>query len=64
MAEMSVPVPLSGNGRETVEQQARRRGIRPVASVEEMSRSDGFGSDEELDAFLAHLYAERHANLA
>jgi hypothetical protein len=28
-----------------------------------MAREDAFESDEELDAFLAHVYAERHANL-
>jgi hypothetical protein len=50
--------------RETLDEQARRRGIRPVRTVDDMARDDVFESDEELDAFLAHLYAERHANLA
>jgi hypothetical protein len=27
-----------------------------------MARDDIFETDEELDAFLAHVYAERHAN--
>ena len=49
--------------RESVEEQALRRGIGPVESVEEMARADVFESDQELDAFLAHVDAERHANL-
>jgi hypothetical protein len=49
--------------RETVEEQARRRGIRPVRSVKDMVCYDIFETDEELDEFLAFVYAERHANL-
>jgi hypothetical protein len=48
---------------ESLEEQARRRGIKPIRSVEDMARDDVFESDEELDAFLAHVYAERQANL-
>jgi hypothetical protein len=44
-------------------EQARRKGVRPVTSVDDMARFDVFDSDEELDAFLAHVHAERHANL-
>jgi hypothetical protein len=49
--------------RAALDEQVRSRGLRPVACVEEMAREDVFESDEELDAFLAHVYAERHANL-
>lgn len=42
----------------------RRRGLRPVESVDDMAQDGIFESDEELDAFIAHVYAERHANLA
>ena len=63
-AEPRLPAPSPGQRvPESVQDQARRRGIRPVTSVEEMARDDVFESDEELDAFLAHVYAERHANL-
>jgi len=62
--EPRLPVPSPGQRvSESVQDQARRRGIHPVTSVEEMARDDVFESDEELDAFLAHVYAERHANL-
>ena len=50
--------------RESLDEQVRRRGIKPVTSVDDMARDDVFESDEELDAFLAHVYAERQANLA
>ena len=43
---------------------ARRQGIRPIESVDELARPDLFDSDEELDEFLADLYAARHTGLA
>jgi hypothetical protein len=48
---------------ESLDEQVRRRGLHPIASVDELARDDVFESDEELDAFLAHLYASRHADL-
>jgi hypothetical protein len=63
-AQQQPTTPSGGRDRrESVEEQALRRGIGPVESVEEMARDDVFESDQELDAFLAHVYAERHANL-
>jgi hypothetical protein len=50
--------------RESLDEQVRRRGLRPVESVDDMAQDGIFESDEELDAFIAHVYAERHANLA
>ena len=43
---------------------ARRQGVRPVESVEGMARPDLFESDDELDAFLADVYASRRAGMA
>jgi hypothetical protein len=43
---------------------ARRQGVSPVASVDELARPDLFESDEELADFLADLYAARHTGLA
>ena len=43
---------------------ARRQGVGPVTSVDELARPDLFESDEELDEFLADLYAARHTGLA
>jgi hypothetical protein len=46
------------------EELARRQGVGPVASVEDMFRPGTFESDEELDEFLADLYASRRAGMA
>jgi hypothetical protein len=43
---------------------ARRQGVGPVASVDDLARPDLFESDEELAEFLADLYAARHTGLA
>ena len=49
--------------RESLDEQVHRRGLNPVYSLDDVARDDVFESDEELDAFLAHVYAERQANL-
>ena len=47
-----------------VEELARRQGVRPIESVDEMARPGLFESDEEWEAFLADLYASRRAGMA
>jgi hypothetical protein len=42
---------------------ARLQGVRPVRSVDELAR-DVFGSDEEVDEFIAHTYAARRRDMA
>jgi hypothetical protein len=44
------------------EDQLRRQGIHPIASVEELAFPGVWESDEELDEFLTDLYASRRAN--
>ena len=51
-------------GHVPVAELARRQGVGPVKSVDELARPTVFESDEELDEFLADLYASRHAGLA
>jgi hypothetical protein len=47
------------------EELARRQGVRPIKSVEDLAAAeDPFESDEEYEAFLANLYASRRAGLA
>lgn len=46
------------------EELARRQGVKPVTRVEDMFRPGTFESDEELDEFLADLYASRRAGMA
>jgi hypothetical protein len=48
----------------SVEELARRQGVQPVASVEDMARPGLFDSDQEWNEFLADLYASRRADLA
>ena len=49
---------------ESIDEQVKRKGVRPVESVKDMAKDGVFGSDEELEQFLAHVYAARHADLA
>jgi hypothetical protein len=51
-------------GSVSVDELARRQGVRPIESVEDMARPGIFESDEELEEFLAHVYAARRADLA
>jgi len=46
-------------GHVPAEELARRQGVRPIVSVDELARPDLFESDEELDEFLVDLYASR-----
>ena len=48
----------------SLDELARRRGVKPVYSVEDMARPHVFESDEELEEFLAFTAAKRRANLA
>jgi hypothetical protein len=44
---------------ESIEEQVARKGIRPVESVDDMAQDGVFESEEELEQFLAHVYAAR-----
>jgi hypothetical protein len=46
------------------EELARRQGVQPVTSVDDLARPGLFESDDELDEFLADLYASRRAGAA
>jgi hypothetical protein len=63
---MTVPADHGPERREEdlpTEELARRAGVRPITSVDELAEPDAFESDEELEEFLADLYASRRANL-
>ena len=49
---------------ESIDEQVKRKDVQPVESVRDMAQDGVFGSDEELEQFLAHVYAARHADLA
>ena len=46
----------------STEELARRQGVRPISSVDELAEPDTFESDAELEEFLADLYASRRAD--
>jgi hypothetical protein len=48
----------------SVDELARQQGVRPVRSVDDMTRPELFESDQEWDAFLADLYASRQGDHA
>ena len=49
---------------ETIEEQLRRKGIKPVTNIEEMAREGIFSSDEELEEFIAFTYRCRREGRA
>lgn len=51
-------------GTESLDEQARRKGVRPIRSADDLAQDGIFDTDEELDAFLAHVTEMRHADLA
>lgn len=53
----------SGGGRVSLDELARRKGVRPVASLEEIREDGVFGSDEELGEFLQYVQVARHSDL-
>lgn len=48
----------------SVEELARRQGVRPLSSADDLIEPGVFESDQELDDFLADLYASRRAGMA
>jgi hypothetical protein len=58
------PLPeLPSAGHVPAEELVRRQGARPITSVADMARPDLFETDEELDEFLAEVYAARRADV-
>lgn len=58
-----MPVPPD-HGIESIDEQARRKGVRSIRSADDLAHDGIFDTDEELDEFLAHVAAMRHADLA
>ena len=54
----------SESHRETIDEQVRRKGIRPVEDVADLAQDGVFASAEEVKLFIAHVYAARRADLA
>jgi hypothetical protein len=58
------PDDWSANDFVPTEELARRQGVKPIESVDELAQPDLWESDEEYEAFLADLYASRRAGVA
>lgn len=48
----------------TTEELARRQGVKPIASLDELAQPDLWESDEEYVEFLADLYASRRSGIS
>jgi hypothetical protein len=48
----------------STEELARRQGVKPITSVDDLAQPDLWESDEEYEAFLTDLYASRRAGFA
>lgn len=58
------PEPLPEQEHVQAAELARRQGVRPLRSADDLAEPGMFDSDEELDEFLADLYATRRAEAA
>jgi hypothetical protein len=47
-----------------VEELARRQGVRPVVSLDELARPELWESEQEFEDFLADLYASRRSDIS
>ncbi len=47
-----------------IEELARRQGVGPIASLDELAQPDLWDSDQEYEEFLADLYASRRSDVA
>lgn len=48
---------------ETLDEQLRRKGVRPIQSVHDLARPELFDSDEDLDEFLEFTYTARRTEV-
>lgn len=63
MSDADTNEPVSNPYIAQLEEQVRLKGTKPVTSIHELA-GNGFESDEELEEFLADLYAFRHSGTA
>jgi hypothetical protein len=61
---MEQPTPWPADDDVSVEELARRQGVRPVASLDELAQPDLWESEQEFQEFLADLYASRRSDVA
>ncbi len=66
MTTSNAEIPNEPRRRErlSLDEQARRQGVKPLRSGDDLIQPGMFDSEEELDEFLADLYASRRAGMA
>lgn len=60
----SSPAQRKHPGPASVEELARRKGIKHVKTIDELACDGVFDTDDEVEEFLAFVAEQRHANLA
>lgn len=56
--------PSSLDGPALADELARRKGVKPIESADDLACEGIFDTDEELEEFLQYTYAARRADLA
>ena len=64
MTSDEAPTPWPSDDHVPIEELARRQGVEPVESVDDLAGPELWDSDEEYEQFLTHLYASRRSGLA
>jgi hypothetical protein len=64
MTSAEVLTPWPSDEHVPIEELARRQGVEPVGSLDDLACPELWDSDEEYERFLADLYASRRSGLA
>jgi hypothetical protein len=64
MTSAGALTPWSSDEHVPIEELARRQGVEPLRSLEELAFLELWDSDKEYEQFLADLYASRRSGLA
>src|SRR5215471_18381399 len=63
MTSTEAPTPWPSDDHVSIEELARRQGVEPVESLDDLARPELWDSDEEYERFLSDLYASRRSGL-
>jgi hypothetical protein len=64
MTGAEAPAPWPSDAHVPIEELARRQGVEPVQSLDDLACPELWDSAEEYERFLADLYASRRSGLA
>lgn len=62
-ADFEQPIHPSARPRQTVDELLAAKGTRPITSLDDLT-ADTFGTDEEVEEFVAFTYSERRRDVA